>query len=281
MTEGTAGADSPVQRVVDAASSRPIVWWARLGLVARGLVYLFMGLIGLSIAFGNREPVDQKSALSDLLSLPLGIVVVSLCGVGFLGYAVWRFSEALGGAVVDGDSPTARTKSFARGVIYLLLAFTAFSVVLGSRTTQGSQQRGMVAWALTLPGGQVLVGVIGVVVAGIGLGLAIEGARGKFLGYLDRSDMTPRRRRLVRVLGMVGSVLRGCVVVYIGVILIGTAIANDPSQATGMDGAFQLMARAPYEWPQLVLLSGGLVVFGIYGLMEARYRRVGTHGNEG
>lgn len=281
MTEGTAGADSPVQRVVDAASSRPIVWWARLGLVARGLVYLFMGLIGLSIAFGNREPVDQKSALSDLLSLPLGIVVVSLCGLGFLGYAVWRFSEALGGAVVDGDSPTARTKSFARGVIYLLLAFTAFSVVLGSRTTQGSQQRGMVAWALTLPGGQVLVGVIGVVVAGIGLGLAIEGARGKFLGYLDRSDMTPRRRRLVRVLGMVGSVLRGCVVVYIGVILIGTAIANDPSQATGMDGAFQLMARAPYEWPQLVLLSGGLVVFGIYGLMEARYRRVGTHGNEG
>lgn len=281
MAEDTAGADNPLQRIVDAASSRPIVWWARLGLVARGFVYLFMGLIGLSIAFGNREPVDQKSALSDLLSLPLGIVVVSACGLGFLGYAVWRFSEALGGAVVDGDSPKARATSFARGVIYLLLAFTAFSVVLGSRTTQGSQQRGMVAWALALPGGQVLVGVIGVVVAGIGLGLAVEGARGKFLNYLDRSDMTPRRRRRVRVFGTVGSILRGCVVVYIGVILIVTAVANDPSQATGMDGAFQLLARAPYEWPQLVLLSSGLLVFGIYGLMEARYRRVGTHGNEG
>jgi len=281
MAEGTAGADSPVQRVVDAANTRPVVWWARLGLVARGLVYLFMGLIGLSIAFGNKEPVDQKSALSDLLSLPLGIVVVGLCCLGFLGYAVWRFSEALGGAVVDGDSPTARAKSFARGVIYLVLAVTALSVVLGSRTTQGSQQRGIIAWILGLPAGWVLVGAIGVIVVGVGLGLAIEGVRGNFLRYLDHSDMSPRTRRLVRVLGTVGSVLRGCVVVLIGVVLIMTAVAEDARLATGMDGAFQLLARLPQERPQLVFLSFGLVVFGIYGLMEARYRRVGTHGNEG
>lgn len=281
MTEGTAGADSPVQRVVDAASSRPVVWWARLGLVARGLVYLFMGLIGLSIAFGNKQAVDQQSALRDLFSLPLGIVVVSLCGLGFLGYAVWRFSEALGGAVVDGDSPTTRAKSFARGVIYLLLAVTAFSVVLGSRTSQGSQQRGMVAWAMSLPGGQVLVGAIGLAVVGIGIGLAVEGVRGKFLAYLDRSDMSPRTRTVVRVLGTVGSVLRGCVVVLIGVVLVLTAVANDPSMATGMDGAFQVLARLPWQWPQLVVLSAGLFVFGVYGLMEARYRRVGTLGNEG
>jgi hypothetical protein len=240
-----------------------------------------MGLIGLSIAFGNKEPVDQKSALSDLLSLPLGIVVVSLCAFGFLGYAVWRFSEALGGAVVDGDSPTARAKSFARGVIYLLLASTALSVVLGSRTSQGSEQRGMVAWAMDLPAGQVLVGIAGLVVVGIGVGLAVEGARGKFLDYLDDSDMQPRTRRLVRILGTVGSFLRGCVVALIGVVLIMTAVANDSTLATGMDGAFQALARLPGEWPQLVVLSAGLVVFGIYGLMEARYRRVGTHGREG
>ena len=162
-----------------------------------------------------------------------------------------------------------------------MLAVTAFSVVLGSRTSQGSPQRGMVAWAMSLPAGQVLVGAIGLVVVGIGIGLAVEGARGKFLAYLDDSEMSPRTRTVVRVLGTVGSVLRGCVVVLIGVVLVLTAVANDASMATGIDGAFQMIARIPWQRPQLVVLSAGLVVFGIYGLMEARYRRVGTHGNEG
>jgi hypothetical protein len=139
----------------------------------------------------------------------------------------------------------------------------------------------MVAWAMDLPAGQVLVGIAGLVVVGIGVGLAVEGARGKFLDYLDDSDMQPRTRRLVRIVGTVGSFLRGCVVALIGVVLIMTAVANDSTLATGMDGAFQALARLPGEWPQLVVLSAGLVVFGIYGLMEARYRRVGTHGREG
>jgi len=266
--------------VATVAESRPLAWSARAGLVARGLVYLLMGLFGLAFSLGYRTQIDQKSVLREVIDLPLGAAVVALCAVGFLGYAVWRFIEAASGVVVDGDSAVARAKSFGRGVVYLLLAVTAITVLLGSRTSQGSTERGIVTWALDLPAGQVMVAVAGLVVAGIGVVLAVEGVRGNFLRYLDDDQISPRARRLVRLLGTVGSVARGGVVFLIGVVLVLTAGAHDDSFASGFEGAFQLLERKPDQRFMVVLASLGLIVFGIYGLLEARYRRVGTYGHE-
>lgn len=282
MSEAATGPDGSVSdAVVPTAATGPLVWWARLGLVARGIVYVLMGLLGLAFSLGYRTQIDQKSALREVIALPLGMAVVGLCAVGFLGYAVWRFAEAASGVVVDGYSRSARAKSFGRGVVYLVLAVTALTVLLGSRTSQGSTQRGIVGWALDLPAGQVVVAVAGLVVAGIGLALAVEGARGSFLRYLDHSEIPPRTDGVMRILGTVGSVVRGCVVVFIGAVLVVTAVVHDDSFATGMDGAFQMLARVPGQRYMVALASLGLIVFGIYGLLEARYRRVGTHGHEG
>jgi hypothetical protein len=281
MSEAEAGpGGSFSDTVASIAESGPLAWSARLGLVARGLVYFLMGFFGLAFWLGYRTQIDQKSVLREVIDLPLGAAVVALCAVGFLGYAVWRFSEAASGVVVDGDGGVARAKSFGRGVVYLLLAITALTVLLGSRTSQGSTQRGIVGWALDLPAGQVIVAVTGLVVVGIGLVLAVEGGNGKFLRYLDDSEISPRTRWLVRTLGTVGSVARGCVLVVIGLLLVLTGVAHDEEFATGMEGAFQLLQQLPGNGFLVVVASLGLIAFGIYGLLEARYRRVGTHGHE-
>ena len=281
MSEAVTGPGGSVSdAVVSAAERGHLVWWARAGLVARGLVYLLMGLLGLAFSLGYRTQIDQKSVLREVIDLPLGAAVVALCAVGFLGYAVWRFAEAASGVVVDGDSRAARAKSFGRGVVYLVLAVTALTVLLGSRSPQGATQRGIVGWALDLPAGQVMVVVAGFVVAGIGVVLAAEGVRGKFLRYLDDDGISPRTRRLIRVLGTVGSVARGCVLVVIGVLLVLTGLVHDDEFATGFDGAFQLLQQLPGDGFLVVIASLGLIAFGIYGLLEARYRRVGIHGHE-
>ncbi len=263
----------------DVGSSRSLGWAARLGLTARALVYLVIGLLGLSLASGNRAELDQKGALRELLERPFGFVLVALCAVGFAGYAVWRFAEAASGPVGDGDSTAARLKSFARGLIYLVLAGTAVTVLLGSRSSQAGQQRGLVATVLTWPGGTAIVLVAGLVVAAAGVGLVIEGWRRKFLKYLDHSDMNDATRRIARWTGTVGSIARGLVVVLIGVLLVVAAVTGDKEDATGMDGALKSLLELPFGSALLILASLGLLVFGVYALMEARYRRVGVSGD--
>jgi hypothetical protein len=272
--QGLAGTVSDAAE--DVGSSRPLGWAARLGLTARALVYLVIGLLGLSLASGNRAELDQKGALRELLERPFGFVLVLLCALGFLGYAVWRFTEAASGPVGDGDSTSARLKSLARGVIYLVLAGTAVTVLLGSRSSQAGQQRGLVATVLTWPGGTAIVAVVGVAVAAAGVGLVIEGWRRKFLKYLDHSDMNDSTRRIARWTGTVGSIARGLVVVLIGVLLVVAAVTGDKEDATGMDGALKSLLELPYGRALLILASLGLLVFGVYALLEARYRRVGV-----
>lgn len=264
--------------VDDVASSQPMGWVARLGLTARALVYLVIGFLGLSLAAGNRAELDQKGALRELLERPFGVVLVLLCAVGFVGYALWRFAEAVSGPVGDGDSTSARLKSFARGVVYSLLAATAVTVLLGSRSTQAGQQRGLVEQVLTWPGGTVIVLVAGLAIAAAGVGLVIEGWRRKFLTYLDHSDMNESTRHLARWTGTVGSIARGLVVVLIGVLLVVAAITGDKKDATGMDGALKSLRDLPFGNALLVMVSLGLLVFGVYALVEARYRRVGVSG---
>ena len=157
-----------------------------------------------------------------------------------------------------------------------MLAATAVTVLLGSRSSQGGQQRGLIAQVLTWPGGTAIVLVVGIAVAAAGVGLVIEGWRRKFLKYLDHSDMNDSTRKLARWTGTVGSIARGLVVVLIGVLLVVAAVTGDKKDATGMDGALKSLLDLPYGSALLILASLGLLVFGVYALVEARYRRVGV-----
>lgn len=270
--------DSVVEQVATvaraAADSRPLAWWARLGLGARGLVWLLMGILALLVASGGRAEVDQKGALAAVVARPFGGFVVLLMGVGFAGYAVWRLGEAAFGVVGDGRRPSARLVSLGRGVAYLVLSATAFSVLAGSRSSQAGQQRTLTAQALAAPGGRLVVGVVGLVVVGVGVVLMVEGGRRTFLRYLDHSAISSRMRHLARVTGTVGSLVRGAVVALAGVYLIGAAWTEDGNRATGVDGAVKSLRDMPGGQELLVLVGVGLMLFGCYGLMEARYRRV-------
>ena len=120
----------------------------------------------------------------------------------------------------------------------------------------------------------------GLAVAAAGVGLVIEGWRRKFLKYLDHTDMNESTRKIARWTGTVGSIARGLVVVLIGALLVVAAVTGDKEDATGMDGALKSLLELPFGRTLLILASLGLLVFGVYALMEARYRRVGVSGAE-
>ena len=122
--------------------------------------------------------------------------------------------------------------------------------------------------------GRWLVGIVGLIVVIIGLILVSQGARRKFMKYLQTSRMSPRTRRVVEVLGMIGTIARGLVFALAGVLVIDAAITHKASESGGIDKALLTLRNQPFGEVLLIIAALGLIIFGVYGLCEARWRRV-------
>ena len=59
-----------------------------------------------------------------------------------------------------------------------------------------------------------------------------------------------------------------------GVLVAAAGRSHDTQDAGGLDSALKTLRDAPYGGALLTAAALGLVAFGIYGLAEARYRRV-------
>jgi hypothetical protein len=260
-----------------AADSKWIERTARVGLAARGLVYVLIGILAVQIAFVDRaKEADQKGAFQTLAHNGFGKAVLWLVILGFVGYGLWQAGEAAWGHRTERDDrrrTASRVESAVKAVIYLILAVVAFRVVTGSSSGgQGGEQ--LTAKALQLPGGQVLVGLAGVVIVAAALVLAWRGLRTKFEEHLDLSELGPGARSAVIGLGKVGYIARGVVFSLVGLLVVAAAVTFDPEKARGMDAALRQVAAQPYGPWLLSLMALGLMCFGVYSLAEARYRRL-------
>ena len=74
--------------------------------------------------------------------------------------------------------------------------------------------------------------------------------------------------------GMVGHIARAIVFGLIGVFLVKAAIDYKANEAIGLDGALAKLYGQPYGPWLLGAVAAGLVVFGIFSITEARYRRI-------
>jgi type IV secretory pathway VirB2 component (pilin) len=124
------------------------------------------------------------------------------------------------------------------------------------------------------PAGRVLVGVAGLVIVACGITLVVEGARKKFMKYLQTARMSSRVRRVVKLLGTTGTIARGLVFALAGVLVIDAAVAHKASESGGIDKALLTLRDQPFGPFLMMLAALGLIIFGVYGLCEARWRKV-------
>jgi len=265
-----------VTRTARRASDSPAAHFlARAGLTARGVIWILVGLVAVLVALGqSSREADQQGALQLLAGKSYGLVSLWLLGIGFAAYALWRLSEAAFG--VTGDRPGAgpRLKSLARSVIYAGLAYLTFDVISGTGRSQSRQQQDMTATAMQHPAGRWAVGIAGLIIVICGLVLVAEGARRKFMKYLRTAQMSARTRRVVKLLGMIGTIARGLVFALVGVLVIDAAVTHKASQSAGIDKALLTLRDQPLGEFLMLVAALGLVVFGVYGLAEARWRKV-------
>ena len=73
---------------------------------------------------------------------------------------------------------------------------------------------------------------------------------------------------------MIGTAARGAVFALAGVLVIDAAVSYQPAKAGGIDKALLTLRGQPFGEVLLTVAALGLIIFGVYGLCEARWRRV-------
>ncbi|CAM5454187.1 DUF1206 domain-containing protein [Streptomyces fumanus] len=254
---------------------------ARAGLTARGVIYLLVGLLALQIAFGGgggRE-ADRSGALEELAAKPFGSVLLWALGIGLVGMALWRLSEALFGTIgADGRKAKKRLPAAARCVFYGFVAYSVLAFAAspshGSGGSSDQQSRDVTARVMEVTAGRWLVGAAGVGIVIAGVVIAVQAARRSFRKKLKTGELAPWSRKLVDITGVAGGVARGAVFATAGAFAVRAAVDYDADRAKGLDDTLRSFADTPLGPWLLALVAAGLVLFGVFSFALARWRRV-------
>ncbi|WP_369179181.1 DUF1206 domain-containing protein [Streptomyces mutabilis] len=251
---------------------------ARAGLTARGVIYLLVGVLALQIAFGTGDrQADRGGALAELADKPFGAVLLWALGIGLVGMALWRLSEALFGVTgKDGRTARKRLPAAARCVFYAFVAYSvlAFAAGSGGGGSSDRQSRDVTAKVMEMPAGQWLVGLAGAGIVVAGVVIAVQALRRSYHKKLKLGELNPRTRRLVDVTGVGGGAARGIVFAVAGGFAVRAAVDYEPDKAKGLDDTLRSFAGTPLGPWLLVLVAAGLVLFGVFSFALARWRRV-------
>lgn len=240
---------------------------ARLGYATSGVVHLLIGWLALQVAFGGGSgSADQSGALQKLADNGLGRVVLWLAVIGFLGLAIWQLTEVIVGRGEVSD----RVKAGAKAVVYLVLAFSAFTYAKGSSGSSSSQQSvDFTAKLMSAPAGRFLVGAVGLAVIGVGGYHVYKGWKKKFLQDLEEHP----GQWAVRA-GQFGYIAKGVALALVGVLFVLAAVHTQADEATGLDGALRTLGSAPFGVVLLTIVALGFVSYAVYSFARARYAKV-------
>jgi uncharacterized protein DUF1206 len=252
---------------------------ARWGLVSKGALYALVGALAVHVSVGGGERLrDRGGALSTLANTWHGKLLVGAVAVGLFGYALWRFLEAFLGRTLEGDDEPRWWKRLgfaARGFWYLGLLGIAISALAGADESAGSQKEDRyTARVLEWPAGRWLVAAVGLAIFGAGVFNLWRGLGARFRKNLKTRKMSELEDRVFTVVGSVGHFARALVFGLIGFFLVRAAWQYDPKEAIGLDGALAQVLRQDYGDTLLGFVAAGLLAYGLYCFVEARYREV-------
>ncbi|GAA1693916.1 DUF1206 domain-containing protein [Glycomyces endophyticus] len=260
-----------------AANSKPLELLARGGFIAYGVIHLMFAWLALQVAFGQSSgETDQSGALQTIAQQPAGEFLVIVIIVGMVAMAIWQAFEAVLGesGPQDRAAMAERVVSGCRTVLYLYFAYLGYKVVSGANASQSQSQQSTASSMMDSGGGRFLVGLAGVVVLGVGIGLAVYGLKQKFQKHLNTGRMSPSVRRTVLRLGKAGYTSKGVAYAIAGALVVSAAVNYDPEQAGGLDAALKTLAGTAWGPWLLGLIALGIACFGVYCFFQSKYRKV-------
>lgn len=164
------------------------------------------------------------------------------------------------------------------GLIYAGLAFTASKLALGTGGNSNSNStQDWTASILSQPFGQSLIGTVGAFIIGFAFYQFYQAFSNKIRKRLNLTELSNTERKWVMTICRFGVAARGVVFCIIGWFLIKAATQYDPTQAGGLDRALQTLAQQPYGPWLLGIVALGLIAYGVYMVVQARYSQLATN----
>ena len=254
-----------------------LIWFGRFGFAAKGVVYTLIGVLAVQAAIGTGgQTTGQNGALEQIGEAPFGRFLLIAIGVGIVGYALWRFIQAFMDTENKGTGAKGmaiRAGYFVIALLHVSIAASAFALVAG-KPGNGDSTSDSTAQLMSQPFGKWLVALVGAAVIAYGAAQLYRAYSVKFRKKLLLGEMSEAQQKWAIRLGCTGYAARGVVFAIVGIFLIVAALHANPQEARGLDGALAALAQQPWGSAMLGAVAVGLVAYGIFMFVQARYRRM-------
>jgi hypothetical protein len=247
----------------------------RLGFATKAVVYGLVGGLAIAAAWQGGRAEGSEGAIRKIGEQPFGQILLWITAFGLAGYAVWQFVQAIVGSGRRDSSwmNVLRRCGFAvSAVIHVALAIYAAPVSLGAAVQRGAE-KSLAGSVLSLPGGQLLVGIVGACIIGFACREIFRSWTQRFMQDYQIHKMSESQRKTAQYTGIVGLAARGVMFLIAGAFVVIAAVKVDPNQAKGLGESLELLARQPLG-PWLLAMAGvGFLCYAVHCGTLALYRR--------
>jgi hypothetical protein len=251
---------------------------ARIGLIAQGLSFMLVGVLAIQLAVGEGgRATDREGALRAIAQDGFGRFAVIGLAIGFGAYALWRLAQAILGHDVEDPGAkakgTKRVTALGKASIYGVLCGAAVSILLGEDGGANKEREateGILGW----PGGRWIVGAIAVGIGAAALWNFYRAVSGQYKESLKKQQMSPTALRWTTRIAFAGLMSRAVVFGFVSWFFAKAALQFDAKEARGLDGALRELVTAPYGKWLLGIVAAGLFAYGVFCLIQSRYREV-------
>lgn len=257
-------------------SRRALLWTARVGYAARGVLYGTLGALGAAAALELRdEPPSLGDALAAFLGLSWGPVLLAAVAAGLAAFAAWRLLQAWLDLPDAGDGlygAVFRLGSLASAAAHGALAVTA-GMLAGAWLDAGSGGdlvREASEEAMEVPFGRLLVGAAGLLSAANGVGQFAK-ARGPAFREIRADGLL---MAAVRVAGLVGIAAKGTAFLVVGWLLLRAAWRARSREAGGLGRVFDALGATSLDPALPVALGTGFILYGVFNVAKAWLHRL-------
>lgn len=248
---------------------------ARAGLIAKGMVYVILGILGFMAAFEiggtTNDDTNKTGALVSIKELPGGLIILVLLVIGLICYSGWRLIQSFAGSSNAETKWTKRVRYFWSAIIYLLLAATALQMIFLNRNGKGHQDQYWVSRILQHPSGQFIITLAGIVLAAIGVYQIYYGLSEKYRKHVQELNTHGSKSKFLLTSGKIGYIARGVVWIIIGYLFFLAGLHKNSAEAGDTGKAFGFIENSAFGSYLLGALGLGLIAYGIFNFIRARY----------
>lgn len=254
---------------------------ARAGLTAKGVVYVLLGALSFMAAFGINGKSSQNTSKSGVFDFihdqPGGILLLWIIIAGLFCYVVWRMIQAFSDSEHKGDDTkglAVRGRYLFSGLVYGSVAYSAIKMAVYHKKDNGDRSQEAAQEMLSQPMGQWLVGLAAVILLAVGIYQIYYGLSEKYKKHVNKHVPSAAKSYLLTA-GKLGYIARGIVWLLFSYLFLQAALSSNSKEAGDTSKAFGMLSNNDYGPYFLAIIGIGLILYGIFNFIRARYEEFG------